>query len=93
MAAICVGRIVVKTKGREAGRKAVVLEIIDNKYVEITGPKEVSGVRRRRVNIGHIEPTEKLVSIERGADDESVKQALEAQGLLEFMEEPIKISL
>lgn len=90
MAAIVVGRIVVKTKGREAGKKAVVVEIIDNKYVLITGPQELTGVRRRRVNIGHIEPTSKLVSIERGADDEAVLQAIESQGLSDFMTEEVK---
>ena len=89
MAAIGLGRIVVKIKGREAGKKAVVVELIDNNFVEITGPIDVSGVKRRRVNIRHIEPTEHIISIEKGASDDKVKETLEAAGLIEFMQTPV----
>ncbi len=89
MAAIGLGRIVVKTKGREAGRKAVVIDLIDNNYVEITGPIDVSGVKRRRVNIKHIEPTDQVISIEKGASDEKVKGALKSAGLLDFVKEKV----
>ncbi|MHA2401989.1 MAG: 50S ribosomal protein L14e [Candidatus Kariarchaeaceae archaeon] len=58
MSAISKGRIVTKIMGREAGRKAVVTQIIDQNFAEITGPFELTGVKRRRVNISHIEPTE-----------------------------------
>ena len=63
---IDVGRVVVKVLGREAGRKAVVVDVVDESYVVVTGPKSLTGVRRRRVNINHIEPTDKRVEI-RGA--------------------------
>ena len=89
MAAIGLGRIVVKTKGREAGRKAVVVDLIDNNYVEITGPIDVSGVKRRRVNIKHIEPTDQVISIEKGASDEKVKEALQSAGLLDFVKQKV----
>ena len=89
MAAIGLGRIVVKTKGREAGKKAVVVDLIDNNYVEITGPRDVSGVKRRRVNIKHIEPTDHVISIEKGASDEKVKEALQSAGLLDFVKEKV----
>jgi len=42
----------------------------------ITGPKSVTGVRRRRVNISHLNPTEEKINIRRGASDEEVLQAL-----------------
>ncbi|MHA2172313.1 MAG: 50S ribosomal protein L14e [Candidatus Kariarchaeaceae archaeon] len=58
MSAISKGRIVTKIMGREAGRKAVVTQIIDQNFAEITGPFELTGVKRRRVNISHIEPTD-----------------------------------
>jgi len=92
MAAIEVGRICVKLYGREAGRKCVIVDIIDENYVLITGPKSITGVKRRRVNVNHIEPTEKKVDIKKGASDEEVAEALKANGLEEFMKERIKIS-
>lgn len=83
MPAIEVGRICVKIKGRESGRRCVILDIIDKNYALITGPKNVSGVRRRRVNINHLKPTEDTVKIRKGASDEEVYKALLEAGLLE----------
>ncbi|MGQ4833162.1 MAG: 50S ribosomal protein L14e [Candidatus Asgardarchaeia archaeon] len=87
-----VGRICVKTLGREAGRKCVIVDIIDKNFVLVTGPKDISGVRRRRSNIKHLEPTPERIDISRGASDEDVKKALEAAGKLEWMREKLKIS-
>jgi len=87
-----VGRICVKTLGREAGRKCVIVDIIDKNFVLVTGPKDVSGVRRRRSNIKHLEPTPERIDISRGASDDDVKKALEAAGKLEWMREKLKIS-
>ena len=85
MAAIEVGRICVKLSGREAGRKCVVVDVVDKSFVFITGPKKVTGVRRRRVNINHVEPLQATVEIKRGASDEEVEEALKAAGKLEDM--------
>lgn len=85
MAAIEVGRICVKLSGREAGRKCVVVDVVDKSFVFITGPKKVTGVRRRRVNIDHVEPLQATVEIKRGASDEEVEEALKAAGKLEDM--------
>lgn len=90
MKVIDVGRVVVKVLGREAGRKAVVVDIVDSSYVVITGPKSLSGVRRRRVNVNHIEPTDKRVEIRRGASDEEVARAIEAAGLADYMKERVR---
>lgn len=90
MPIIEVGRICVKTRGREAGKKCVIVDIIDENYVLVTGPKDVSGVKRRRVNILHIEPTDKKINISKGASDEDVKKALQEAGLIDYMKEPIK---
>ena len=92
MPAIEVGRICVKLRGREAGRKCVIVDIIDERFVIITGPKQLTGVKRRRVNIDHIEPTDKKIDIEKGANDEEVLKAIESTGLTEFMKERIKIT-
>ena len=90
MPAIEIGRICVKTRGREAGKKCVIVDIIDDNFVLVTGPKDISGVKRRRVNILHLEPTDKKIEISKGANDEEVKKKLEEGGLIEFMKEPIK---
>jgi large subunit ribosomal protein L14e len=58
MPAIEVGRICVKVTGRETGRKCVILDVIDRNFALVTGPKSITGIKRRRVNINHIEPTE-----------------------------------
>ncbi len=85
-----IGRICVKTMGREAGRKCVVVDIIDDKFVLITGPKDVSGVKRRRANVKHLEPTPHKVNIRRGATDDEVRKALEEAGLLEEMKRKVR---
>jgi len=89
MAAIQIGRIVVKTYGREAGRKGVIVDIINQNYVLLTGPKSLTGVKRRRCNIKHLEPTDKLIDIKRDASDEEVLTKIEEKGLKEYMAETI----
>ena len=93
MAAIEVGRIGVKLSGREAGRKCVVVDVVDKSFVFITGPKKVTGVRRRRVNINHVEPLQATVEIKRDASDEEVEEALKAAGKLEDMAEMVAPAL
>jgi len=90
MPAIEVGRICVKIYGREAGRKCVIVDIIDENFVLITGPKNLTGVRRRRANIDHIEPLDKKIDISKGASDEEVMDALTKEGLVQFMQERVK---
>jgi large subunit ribosomal protein L14e len=85
MPAIEVGRICVKLYGREAGRKCVITEVADKSFVSVTGPKSVTGVRRRRVNINHIELTQDKIDIKREATDEEVAECLKASGKLEAM--------
>jgi len=93
MPAIEMGRICVKIAGREVGRKCVIVAIIDQNNVLITGPKELNGVKRRRASIRHIEPTTEQIDIEREADDETVIQALKTAGKIDAMKERIKIVL
>ena len=71
-----VGRVCVKKTGREAGRRCVVVDIIDKNFVVVTGPRDVTGVRRRRCNVDHLEPTELKLPLKRGADDKTVAEAL-----------------
>ncbi len=91
MPAIEIGRICVKIAGREAGKKCVIVDIIDENYVLITGPKQLTGVKRRRCNINHIEPLDKKIDIPKGASDEEVLKAIENANLVDFMKERVKI--
>lgn len=93
MPAIEVGRICIKIAGREAGRKCVIVDIVDENFVLITGPKSVSGVKRRRCNINHLEVVDKKISISKGATDEEVLEALKTSNLLDFMRERVKVKL
>jgi len=85
MPAIEVGRVCVKVAGRESGRKCVIVDVMDKSFVLVTGPKKVTGVKRRRANINHVAPLEDTIQIKRGASDEEVTQMLEAAGKLEEM--------
>ena len=93
MPAIEVGRICVKLAGREAGRKCVIVDVMDKSFALITGPKTVTGIKRRRVNINHIEPVQDKVEIKRGASDEEVIEALKASDKLEQMAQMVKPAL
>ena len=93
MPAMEVGRICVKILGREAGKKCVIVDIVDKNFVLITGPKAVSDIKRRRANINHIEPTSEKIDINRGATDEEITEALKTAGKLEEMAKTVKPAL
>ena len=85
MPAIEVGRVCVKVSGREAGRKCIILDVMDKSFLLVTGPKKVTGIKRRRVNVNHIEPLQDKLDIKRGASDDEVADALKAAGKLDDM--------
>jgi len=91
--AVEVGRICVKTLGREAGKKCVIVDVIDKNFVLITGPQTVTKVKRRKANIAHIEPTTEKIEITRGATDEEIAGALKSAGKLDDMAKKVKPSL
>jgi large subunit ribosomal protein L14e len=71
-----VGRICVKLKGREEGSRCVIVDLVDRNYVIVTGPPEVTGVRRRRVNMSHLQPLDEVIEISRNASDEEIAALL-----------------
>lgn len=71
-----VGRLCVKTAGRDAGKKAVVINILDDKYVLIDGE-----TRRRKCNVAHLEAIEKTIEIKKDAPHEEVIKAFDKLGL------------
>jgi len=78
MTAMEIGRVCIKTAGREKGKKCVIVDVIDKNFVLVTGPKSLTGVKRRRANIKHLKPTEEKIKIKKGASDEAVLKALQA---------------
>ncbi|MCK4521552.1 MAG: 50S ribosomal protein L14e [Nanoarchaeota archaeon] len=71
-----VGRLVVKIAGRDADLKGIVVEILENNYVLIDGQ-----VRRRKCNIMHLEPLDKVLKIPKKATHEEVVAALKKEGI------------
>jgi len=93
MPAIEVGRICVKVTGREAGKKCVIVDVMDKSFIVVTGPKKVTGVRRRRANINHVEPLQYKVEIKRAASDEEIAEVLKSAGKLEMMAQEVRPTL
>jgi large subunit ribosomal protein L14e len=91
MPAVEVGRMCVKLAGRETGKKCVIIDVMDKSFVLVTGPKKVTGVKRRRVNINHVKLLQDKIEIPRGASDEEVNTVLEAAGKLKEMAQIEKI--
>ena len=85
MPAIEVGRICVKQAGREKGKKCVVIDMMDKSFILITGPKKLTGIKRKRVNLNHVSPLEDKIEVKRGASDEEVTQALDVAGKTDLM--------
>jgi large subunit ribosomal protein L14e len=73
MPAIEVGRVCVKIAGREAGEKCVIVEVIDDKFVEVVG----TTIKNRRCNIKHLEPVDQTIEI-KSDNVEEIKKELEA---------------
>jgi len=71
-----VGRVVVKIAGRDAGLKGVIVDVLDNTYVLIDGQ-----VRRRKCNVLHIEPLDKVLKIAKNASHEDVAKVLKSEGI------------
>ena len=86
MPAIEVGKICVKIVGQEAGKKCVIVDVVDKNFALITGPKTVNGVKRRRANVEHLQPTKECVEINRGATDDEITKALKTAGILDSMQ-------
>ena len=85
MSAISVGRVCVKIAGKDASKYCVVTDVADGNLVEITGPKTLTGVKRRKCNISHIEPTSDLVKIKAKASDDDVLKAVDSAKLVDKM--------
>ena len=73
-----IGRLCIKTQGRDASKYCLIINKIDEKYVLIDG-----NTRRRKVNVSHLEPFDRVLNVKK---DASTKEVLE-----EFKKENIKV--
>ena len=80
MTAFEVGRVAVKTAGREVARKCVILGFVDKNFVLITGAG-LSGVRRRKANLKHLVPLDQSIKVKENAKDEDVAKAINSAGI------------
>ncbi len=84
-----IGRLCVKTMGRDAGHYCVIVDIIDKNYLLIDG----LNIRRRRVNYKHIEPIADVLEIKKGASHEQVEAAIKKAKLEKKMNEIVSIPI
>jgi large subunit ribosomal protein L14e len=70
-----IGRICVKIAGRDAGKKCVVIDVLDGNFVMIDGE-----TRRRKCNILHLEPLDKTADIKKNASHAEVSKAFASLG-------------
>ena len=72
-----VGRLCVKIAGRDAGKKCVIVDILDDNYVMIDGE-----TRRKRCSIKHIEPLKETIKIKKKASHDVVVTAFKKLNII-----------
>lgn len=77
-----IGRVCMKVSGREAGKYCVILKKENKSFVLVTGPKMLTGVKRRKSNIEHLEPTQYIIEVPENGSDEMVMDGFRKAGLL-----------
>jgi large subunit ribosomal protein L14e len=77
-----VGRLCLKIAGREAGRYCIVVKKMDENFVMVTGPRELTSVKRRRCNINHLEPIMETLNIKSDAPDSEILKAYQQANLI-----------
>lgn len=68
-----IGSLCVKTMGRDAGKRCVVVQHLDGPFVLIDGE-----TRRRKVNKAHLEPLGKVLDVKENASRKDVIVAFES---------------
>ena len=66
-----VGRLCFKIAGREAGKLAVIIDVLDNNYAMIDGL-----VRRKKCNTAHLVPLGTVLKIKKNAPTAEVQKAM-----------------
>jgi len=71
-----VGRICVKTAGRDSGKYCVIINKIDENTVLIDGQ-----TRKKKCNTKHLEPTKKTIKITQNTTNQQILQELTKNGI------------
>lgn len=82
-----VGRVCMKLAGREAGMMCVIVKGAEGgkdkkSFMLVTGPKYLTGVKRRKVNVNHVEPTQYRLEIKEDENDEEILKVWEKSTLI-----------
>ncbi|MBU0757235.1 MAG: 50S ribosomal protein L14e [Nanoarchaeota archaeon] len=80
-----IGRVLIKIAGRDARKKAVIVEMLEDNYVLIDGE-----TRRKKCNIKHVEPLDKVINIKKGASHKEVVEAFRKELDIEVPEKKPK---
>ena len=64
-----IGRLCVKLAGRDAAKKCVIVDTLDNGYVLIDGQ-----TRRKKCNIKHLEPLDQVLKLTKGASHADISK-------------------
>ena len=71
-----IGRVVVKLSGKESGRTAVIVDNVNDNFVVIDG-----NLKRRKCNLSHLEFTDMILDIKKGASTKEVHNAMKKASL------------
>lgn len=71
-----IGRMCIKIAGRDAGKKCIIIDVIDSNTVMIDGE-----TRRRECNPKHLELLNKVIKIKKNASHQEVADALKKEGI------------
>jgi len=81
-----IGRLCMKIAGRDSNKLCVIVEAYDDNTVLIDGQ-----TRRRKCNMRHLEPLQKIVEIKKGVSHADVKKALSALKIEVLETKPKKV--
>lgn len=70
-----IGRLCVKTAGRDSNCKCVVIDVLDEKFVMVDGQ-----TRRKKVNIAHLEPLNEVFKIKKNDAHETIAKLFAEKG-------------
>lgn len=82
MGSINIGAVCMKIVGREGGGICTVVKKVDKTFVIVTGPKLVTGIKRRKCNVLHLEPVGISLDVKEDAKDEEVIEAYKKSGVV-----------
>jgi large subunit ribosomal protein L14e len=70
------GRVCIKLAGRDSKSYCTIIDILDENYVMIDGQ-----CRRKKCNISHLEPLDKVLKLKKNASHEEVARAFKEIGV------------